>query len=382
MRIPSTSSLSITTNTLTSLTGRLLPKPVLRASHLSHISRASVGSLVQRNHLQTLTAPISTATSSTSSSTVTPSNKQHVPALIPRSRSAQQNIFHPSFSLFAKRPPRPFPIPFNSPPASSFPDSLSPSLARVPRSEGASYLRGITNGDDAIVYARSYLGVADGVGAWNTRSAGHAALWSRLMLHFFALEVEGAPGVVDPVHCLTKAYHSTLHATTESTSSVWQGTTTACVGTLTGNTFTIANIGDSRCWIYRPSAGDFVLKTTEQWHWFDCPKQLGTNSPDTPATDADVQSIELEDGDMVIMASDGLPDNLWDHEILTICEENAGSTGPEIAEQLVRAAKKVAIDPFGESPYMERAVDEGLPVEGGKWDDISVLTAVYGKGRF
>lgn len=197
------------------------------------------------------------------------------------------------------------------------------------------------------------------------------------MLHFFSLEVESSAGTVDPVHCLTKAYHSTIHATTESTKSVWQGTTTACVTTLQGNTLTVANIGDSRCWIFRPSLGDFVLKTSEQWHWFDCPKQLGTNSPDTPAVDADVHSIDLEDGDVIILATDGLPDNLWDHEILSICMERVGHTGPELAERLVRAAKKVAIDPFGESPYMERGIDEGMNIEGGKWDDISVVTAVF-----
>lgn len=68
---------------------------------------------------------------------------------------------------------------------------------------------------------------------------------------------------------------------------------------------------------------------------------------------------------------------MWDHEILSLCKERVGHTGPELAERLVRAAKKVAIDPFGESPYMERAIDEGLSIEGGKWDDISVVTAVF-----
>lgn len=68
---------------------------------------------------------------------------------------------------------------------------------------------------------------------------------------------------------------------------------------------------------------------------------------------------------------------MWDHEILSLCKERVGHTGPGLAERLVRAAKKVAIDPFGESPYMERAIDEGLSIEGGKWDDISVVTAVF-----
>lgn len=135
----------------------------------------------------------------------------------------------------------------------------------------------------------------------------------------------------------------------------------------------MANVGDSRAYVFRPSSSDFVFKTSEQWHWFDCPRQLGTNSPDTPVADAAVSKIELEDGDIIIMATDGLPDNLWDGEIADICAEGTNN----LADRLVDAAKKIAIDPFAESPYMERGIDEGLSMEGGKYDDISVVTAVF-----
>ena len=36
-----------------------------------------------------------------------------------------------------------------------------------------------------------------------------------------------------------------------------------------------------------------------------------------------------------------------------------------VAQELVNAARVVAEDPFAESPYMEKAVDEGLSIEGG-----------------
>jgi hypothetical protein len=47
-----------------------------------------------------------------------------------------------------------------------------------------------------------------------------------------------------------------------------------------------------------------------------------------------------------------------------------------VAEELVHAARVIAEDPFAESPYMEKAVDEGLGIEGGKLDDISVVAAL------
>jgi hypothetical protein len=36
-----------------------------------------------------------------------------------------------------------------------------------------------------------------------------------------------------------------------------------------------------------------------------------------------------------------------------------------VAQQLVNAARTIAQDPFAESPYMEKAIDEGLSIEGG-----------------
>jgi hypothetical protein len=38
-----------------------------------------------------------------------------------------------------------------------------------------------------------------------------------------------------------------------------------------------------------------------------------------------------------------------------------------VAQQLVNAARTIAQDPFAESPYMEKAIDEGLSIEGGMW---------------
>jgi protein phosphatase PTC7 len=37
-----------------------------------------------------------------------------------------------------------------------------------------------------------------------------------------------------------------------------------------------------------------------------------------------------------------------------------------VAEELLKAAKVVAQDPFAESPFMEHAIEEGLASEGGK----------------
>ena len=52
----------------------------------------------------------------------------------------------------------------------------------------------------------------------------------------------------------------------------------------------VANLGDSGCMVLRD--GRIVLRTVEQTHAFNFPRQLGTGSQDTPA-DADRLSIPV-----------------------------------------------------------------------------------------
>lgn len=85
--------------------------------------------------------------------------------------------FETGYALCAKRPSRPFPPPFLSPPSSSFSDPLTThSLSQDKRlSVQGELVRGLNNGDDAILVAENFIGVDDGVGAWATRPHGHAA---------------------------------------------------------------------------------------------------------------------------------------------------------------------------------------------------------------
>ena len=136
--------------------------------------------------------------------------------------------------------------------------------------------------------------------------------------------------------------------------------------------------------VLRPKDQEVIYKTSEQWHWFDCPRQLGTNSPDTPKANAVMEKVELQENDIVLAMSDGVIDNLWEHEVLqnvldsvhaweleaggnAFGDKAAGTSGrmPYVAEQLVKAARVIAEDPYAESPFMERAIEEGLAMEGG-----------------
>ncbi|KAJ6191618.1 hypothetical protein N7519_001639 [Penicillium mononematosum] len=267
-------------------------------------------------------------------------------------------------------------------------------------------VRGLNNGDDAIIVAENFIGVDDGVGAWATKPRGHAALWSRLLLHFWALEVEKNVDhhtpTLDPVGYLQYAYEETLRATTSPTE--WLGTTTSatailhCTKEQDGTQkplLYVTNLGDCKILVIRPSEKKVLFRTAEQWHWFDCPMQLGTNSMDTPRKDAVLSKIAVQEDDVVLALSDGVMDNLWEHEVLKVVidsidkwEEGRAATknaaqhphlsddrNVYVARELLNAALTIAQDPFAESPFMEKAVEEGLAIEGGKMDDISVVIA-------
>ncbi|KAL6168338.1 hypothetical protein ACJQWK_05987 [Exserohilum turcicum] len=287
-------------------------------------------------------------------------------------------------------------------PSTSFSEPLSThnmSRDRRPTVNGQ-MIRGVTNGDDAVLVSESFIAANDGVGAWATREKGHAALWSRLIAHFWALEVEAATYNAttppEPVAYLQNAYKLTQQATSEP--NQWHGTTTTCGALLSADNETpnhpvlyVTQLGDSQILVIRPTTKEVVYKTQEQWHWFDCPRQLGTNSPDTPIDHAAMDRVAIQEDDLVIAMTDGVVDNLWEHEIVeNVCDslgrwnedkekDAEGLTHADgmrfVAQQLVNAAREIAQDPFAESPYMEKAIDEGLSIEGGKLDDISVVAA-------
>lgn len=85
--------------------------------------------------------------------------------------------FDTGYALFAKRPSRPFPPPFLSKPSGSFSDPLTThNQSRDRRSYvNGEMIRGVTNGDDAVLVSENFVGANDGVGAWATREKGHAA---------------------------------------------------------------------------------------------------------------------------------------------------------------------------------------------------------------
>ena len=99
-----------------------------------------------------------------------------------------------------------------------------------------------------------------------------------------------------------------------------------------------------------------------------------------------MDKVPIQENDVILAMSDGVADNLWEHEVLENVlqsmqkweqgDESAGMVPGEssyadgmqfVAKELVKAARVIAEDPFAESPFMERSVEEGLATEGGEY---------------
>lgn len=136
-----------------------------------------------------------------------------------------------------------------------------------------------------------------------------------------------------------------------------------------------------------------ILTVFAQWN---TPLQLGPASATKPA-DAHVVALRVRPDDVLILASDGLSDNLWDEEVLEEVQRFrarfltqqgpalGGGLGAVIgrrgmagmlSEALCERARRVSERREGEVPFARRAREMGKVFRGGKSDDISVCVAV------
>ncbi|KAI9175998.1 hypothetical protein H9P43_006362 [Blastocladiella emersonii ATCC 22665] len=162
------------------------------------------------------------------------------------------------------------------------------------------------------------MGVGDGVGGWHGQDNANASLYARKIMHYSSVELEragtdnGQLAAVDPVDILQRAYDRTSK---DAAALGFVGSTTACVVVLANDELRIANLGD--CGVAIVRQGEYVFRTEEQVHSFNYPYQLGTTAQDLPG-DSQRFHVRAQHGDIVVIASDGVWDNLFDEDLLGI----------------------------------------------------------------
>ncbi len=256
-----------------------------------------------------------------------------------------------------------------------------------------------TGGEDAFFVSPAFasFGVADGVGGWAAAGVDPAE-YPRKLIN--ACE-SGAALHGDPYDILMNAFE-TVHA---------PGTCTVALATLEGNYLRLASLGDCGTRIVRN--GSVVFASTVQEHRFNQPYLLGSPRfhPSNVPDDAHRYSVVVQPGDVIVMGSDGLWDNLWDHELENVVAEelekmemmvavknSASASGDgnysfgagqvqvqELADRLAKLASKHSKDSKYSSPFAvekhERLIPEAVrklmeEPQGGKLDDVTAVAAI------
>ncbi|KAI1320383.1 hypothetical protein EDD11_001185 [Mortierella claussenii] len=163
------------------------------------------------------------------------------------------------------------------------------------------------------------------------------ALYSRKLMHYAFLELEKYDNIeeeafydyfnVNPVHILEKSYEQSAR---DAKKEGLIGSSTACLAILRDDELRIANLGD--CGVSVIRRNEFIFRTEEQQHSFNYPFQLGTGSTDSP-TDAQVFTVKVESGDIVVMGTDGIFDNLFDEDILEEVVKCVSGIDPHLQNQ-------------------------------------------------
>ena len=262
-------------------------------------------------------------------------------------------------------------------------------------------------GEDSVVASTQLLGLADGVSGWSHRKGGHAALWSRLILHrtlshfvtnynahhssvngedpisLPPLSAQSTPktselqstGSIDVTKALDDAFVDTKVILNRQEET---GSSTLILASLNEaeNSLEVLNIGDSSIWVFRD--GEVVFTVNHAAKSENCPRQLGTNSKEVPSTIVSPFSIPIQPNDLILMCSDGVSDNLWINEIRDLLKEkydkaNGVGSLQAAADAIVMNATDRSFDNFAVCPYQLNASQYSSC--GGKTDDISVLLA-------
>lgn len=249
------------------------------------------------------------------------------------------------------------------------------------------------------------FGIADGVGGWN-KSGVDPSLFAWDLMNSCKDVTEDLDDWPDPKTILIDGYDMVVRK-----KEVKAGSSTACILTLdkiSGILYS-TNLGDSGFTVIRDNK--VVFKTQEQQHYFNAPYQLSI-IPDTSIAylqntphDAEDEQFCAEEGDVIILGTDGLWDNMYNEDIIKVLKDDINNIKESKAEvktreqylaweketnevlsglsyQLTQQAKKYSQDWYRESPFSKKFNNAGQYYSGGKIDDITLILMYVTYDRF
>lgn len=239
-------------------------------------------------------------------------------------------------------------------------------------------------GEDAFCNSSEVLAVADGVGGWNEVGV-DPRLYSQQLCENILSFYNSFKSQLTLKDIFIKACRENKHR--------GSSTCTICHFSKTeSDVLEALNLGDSGYLILRPVLTDnyldfdIVFKSEEQTHGFNFPFQVGEGGDDPSS--AVVQKHKIQENDIVIVATDGLWDNLYPEQICKLLKayinqdynkEKKKDAEPvttvltkpqEISEVLAQSCQYYSLQQSYNSPFAIRS--KGMYL-GGKHDDITIV---------
>jgi protein phosphatase PTC7 len=240
--------------------------------------------------------------------------------------------------------------------------------------------------------------VADGVGEWGAYGLNPSDFSRELIKNIeeCLLELSGTSDILE--QAVFAAYYKVKS----------YGSSTLLAGSLRDSMLSTISLGDSSFIVLRPREFSShslttIYRSSEQQHRFNCPYQVTHLPSESDYTsliyngfnklvqllkqknrkydtllDSVQEIIPLRKGDIIIAGTDGLYDNLYDHDIIDITQNFLKIHSQEqivdkLPEILVREAWNKSCDKNYKSPFAKHAAKVGKKFVGGKFDDITVL---------
>lgn len=260
-------------------------------------------------------------------------------------------------------------------------------------------------GEDSFAIAENdhqiVLAVADGVGGWRKKGI-DPSKFSQSLMHHLKQTVQGEDEAkaglwaklggandyeykvptqikdeaMNPEELLRHAFWRMIRSFHRGLEKPF-GSSTACLVSLNKATGVLdtANLGDSGFLILRDA--NIVGRSKSQQYRFNAPYQI-TLAPDGNVSDTTHtvahQSWQLQEGDLLVLGTDGLWDNLFEQDITRILGQER--TPEQMARSLVMNARAASERSEYDSPFSVEARKHGIDkFTGGKEDDITVLVS-------
>lgn len=231
---------------------------------------------------------------------------------------------------------------------------------------------------------RNAFGVADGVGGWNSINTASPKDFANMIMSNCKNELSKQQYI--------SAKQLLIDASVPVMKSGVIGGSTALIALLRNdNILDIANIGDSRLYIFRKLVNmGYILYflTSEQIALFNAPLQLGgweyVENDDYLVVDprkwSETYSIPLMSSDIIVNVTDGVSDNLFPQTILKILTSKMNNNKVQIqqltSDQLTQIAKEIAQAIVDEAVDVQRSSFEETPFGTPKPDDTTAVVAI------